>query len=309
MGKYKYQIMAVGLFSVVMAMQNCSKSSKFSLQDTSQGYQPNTILIGPQVPNTPNPPPTSGLVGKIYYLLNEPAKANPNELGVPTVLLDKNGVEVNFPFAVDSVDFMIERGIQLPNPVRMHQIFIPTTIFSNGFNNISGDHIPDSLDNSIVEAFAFELTGNLILGDNMNPGLHDLALLSDDGATLQADMDGDGSYETMLVDNDGLHATRMGCSSRAIDFQSDTKIPVRLRYYQGPRFHIALNFLMREIDNPSEAGTHPQCGEEPVDPDEWFRTYNGQEPDLTGSSMYGQLIVDGWFLGEHSMFTNDVVAN
>ena len=186
---------------------------------------------------------------------------------------------------------------------------IPTQLFTNGFQTFNGNDAKDHEGNRIIEAFAFELKGNMGLGTKLKAGWYELALISDDGSTLDADMDNNGSYETMLVNNDGLHATKMACSATAFNFTSDTKIPIRLRYYQGPRHHISLNLLVREVDNENTT-PYKHCGYEDEDPDVWFGT-NANNPAPAPNypnTPYGETLSDGWFIGDISMFTNEEAA-
>lgn len=71
-----------------------------------------------------------------------------------------------------------------------------------------------------------------------------------------------GKYER-LIDIDGFHSPRMVCSSKFIELSRDSKYPIRLRYYQGPRTAIALTLLLRKVSNTSglQAGSKDQaCG-------------------------------------------------
>ena len=307
MGKYQIPIIFLSLLTLVLALQNCSNNSEFAAIADSDGIlNPNkTIVIGP--PRPPGEPrkPGDGLVGKIYYLLNDSGSKDLSAQGFPDTMKDKNGVDVLFPESVSSVNFMIARGIQLEETVIMDQVFIPTFRFADGFTKLNGKIVKDQLGNSIIEAFAFELEGSLTKGNAMQEGWHEMALLSDDGATLEGDLDGNGTYETMLINNDGLHATKLKCSTFAVDFNNSTKIPIRLRYYQGPRHHIALNLLFRKIDNESDAAQDPRCDYEPVEADEWFNTYGNKSADLVNSE-YGELVSRGWFPGEFSSLSNEV---
>jgi len=268
------------------------------LEDGTSG-EPSVVVVidGGNEPDVP-PKEEEGLIGKIYYLLNDSLD---NRVTPPT-MKDKNGVDIAFPGGVTQVNTMIERGIELPADLLLPQIFLPTFKFSDGFKDAAGVEIKDQMGNRLVEAFAFELKGYLVKGQNMEAGIHEFALLSDDGATLEADMDGDGTYETMLVNNDGLHATRLGCSPMSVDIQADTKLPIRLRFYQGPAAHIALSLLMRKIESPSQAGLEARCGFQSSN--DWFSTQNGAPADLV-NSVYGEINARGWFPAESSSLTND----
>jgi len=275
-----------------------AESEGNTLEDDDLTEQPVVIVIDGGsnllVPSQPD----DGLVGKIYYLLND----SPNNTVSPPTMKDKNGIDILFPSEVTQVNTIIDRGIELPADLLLPNIFLPTFKFSEGFMGINGVEVKDELGNSLVEAFAFELKGYIVKGENMDTGIYEFALLSDDGATLEADLDKDGTYETMLVDNDGLHNTKMGCSLIPVDIQTDTKIPIRLRFYQGPAERIALSLLLRKIDTPDQAGLEPRCGY--THPTEWFSSEEDSTlPDLV-NSIYGEINARGWFPAESSSLAN-----
>lgn len=70
--------------------------------------------------------------------------------------------------------------------------------------------------------------------DSDPEGDYQIALLADDGAVLQASDTGAGF--TTLIDNDGTHPTKMACASRTVHMSRDSRIPIKLDYYQGPRY-------------------------------------------------------------------------
>jgi hypothetical protein len=78
-----------------------------------------------------------------------------------------------------------------------------------------------------IEWFAIDYTGRFWVE---KPGYYDFSLLSDDGAILYID-------DEMVIDNDGEHAPqeRTGAVQLSHGVHS-----VRVSYFQGPRFHVAL---------------------------------------------------------------------
>jgi hypothetical protein len=78
-----------------------------------------------------------------------------------------------------------------------------------------------------VEWFAIDYTGRFWIE---KPGYYDFSLLSDDGSILYIDGE-------LIIDNDGQHAPleRRGSVQLSHGVHS-----VRVSYYQGPRFHLAL---------------------------------------------------------------------
>lgn len=151
--------------------------------------------------------------------------------------------------AVDYVD----NGEVIPSTLYFDQLYIPTRAFDLGFYTQAGELVTNATNQPIYEYFGLRLESQLALGAAEAPGWYQMAVLSDDGAMLST-KNADGSLTT-LVDNDGTHPTRMGCSSRAVYLDRASKIPVVLEYYQGPRYHISLVVMWR----PLPAGADPQA--------------------------------------------------
>ena len=82
----------------------------------------------------------------------------------------------------------------------------------------------------LEEHFAIRFRGRLMIE---NPGIHIFKILSDDGAQLYINSE-------LIVDNDGIHAvlTKEGRATLTVGLHD-----VEIRYFQGPRFHIALQWF------------------------------------------------------------------
>lgn len=77
------------------------------------------------------------------------------------------------------------------------------------------------------EWFAIDYTGRFWID---KPGEYQFVLTSDDGATLSID-------DELVVDNDGTHPTKDESGSVTLSAGIHR---IRVCYFQGPRFHIAL---------------------------------------------------------------------
>ncbi|MBC86066.1 MAG: hypothetical protein CL677_02715 [Bdellovibrionaceae bacterium] len=152
----------------------------------------------------------------------------------------------------------IEYGQKSSKTLFFSDINVPTRLWTAGFPTETGEVIQDDSGEDLHEYFALDMKTIIQLGPDDEPGLYELALLSDDGSILKM-RNSQGIYE-VVVDNDGDHPTRFGCSSVAIELTQETEIPTLMHYYQGPRQHIALIPMWRKINSPDEAGKDPQCG-------------------------------------------------
>lgn len=94
---------------------------------------------------------------------------------------------------------------------------VPPQDFQQGFPGVT----------KRFEWFAIDYTGKFWIE---NPGLYRFALTSDDGARLYID-------DQLIIDADGMHPpeTRNGSLNLAGGIHQ-----IRVSYFQGPRFHVAL---------------------------------------------------------------------
>lgn len=160
--------------------------------------------------------------------------------------------------AQSSVGKIIEKGQKSDRTLFFSQLNVPTRIFDLGFASETGEAIKSDDGSKLIENFALRFKSILKLSPNQRAGLYEFAILSDDGAVMSF-RDKDGTYR-VNVNNDGNHSTRLGCSSSAVKLDAETEIPMNLEYYQGPRHHISLVVLMREISSESDAGKDQACG-------------------------------------------------
>ncbi len=154
-----------------------------------------------------------------------------------------------------SVDDYFANGVLLPDALLyLNQLHIPTRPFDRGFVTQAGEPLQTPEGDMLYEWFAVHFSGRLTLAPDQPEGLYEFSLLADDGAIMRVD-DGSGNMQ-ILVNNDGTHSTRMGCTSAAVYLDHQNPVPFVVDYNQGPRYHIALVVLMRPYGSP----TDPSCG-------------------------------------------------
>jgi hypothetical protein len=141
----------------------------------------------------------------------------------------------------------------------MGKLDIPTRPFDRGFVTLDGDTVLNQSGNTLYEYFSLDLESQLELPESYPEGPYQFGLLADDGAFIEVDR---GNGWEMLVNNDGTHPTKMMCATSALNMVHGQRYPIRVRYYQGPRYHIALILLFRPwvSDNPSAPLNDIQCG-------------------------------------------------
>ncbi len=210
---------------------------------------------------------TSGLQGTIHYL---------------------ESTETTYTSSTD----MIRNGRKVNADLFLNRLLVPTRVFETGFANNEGVGLKTADGTLLIEWFALNLNSKLKLGPNDEEGDYQLAIISDDGSTLNV-QNSTGVFEA-LVDNEGKHPTRMGCASKVVNMTNTTKLPMNLTYFQGPRFHIALNLMWRKINRAPGGGNElaeEQCGKEGND---YFFNVGTATSPATPKTPYTNLLDVGW---------------
>ncbi|MNK96460.1 hypothetical protein D3C87_1167400 [compost metagenome] len=152
------------------------------------------------------------------------------------------------------------QGLRMEQNLYFADVNVPTQQFTKGFTTRTGDVLVDGNGVKLIENFAIEYTSSLKLSAADAPGHYEIALLSDDGSRLFIQ---ENNVWNELINNDGVHATRMGCPFRTVYLDRTTEIPIKILYYQGPRFNIA-NVMMWKLYKKAQAWKEPSrhslCG-------------------------------------------------
>jgi hypothetical protein len=138
-------------------------------------------------------------------------------------------------------------------------IYTPTRAFDQGFQLGDGSLVSNDRGEPLYEHFAFKFTGGIQLPQGMASRNVQFAILADDGATLSIVHP---TSSSLIVDDDGIHATKMACAAAPVAVSSTERLKFELNYYQGPRLHISLVLLWREwSDNSGFDSNDPWCGQ------------------------------------------------
>ncbi len=193
--------------------------------------------------------------GELYYRTEKP-------------VVRPNGALVSF----DKVDDYIDFGKKVEGTmVFLNQVYTLTRMFDRGFESSTGQVLMNEKKEKLIEYFALKLESRIKLDANEEEGLYQLALLSDDGSILEVNS-GNG-YE-ISVQNDKNHPTRLTCGS-IVQMKKGRSLPMKLKYYQGPKFHIALTLLWRKVDQRNLSSKSDLC--------------NGAEIERTGNDMWADV--------------------
>lgn len=183
-----------------------------------------------------------------------PAPQTNYEKGIMAELFYKTAAMPRMYKSTDYVQF----AQKAEQKIFLSDMNVPTRLFTEGFASSNGSFLKDDLGEKLIEYFGLKMKTNLILTDLDPAGDYELALLSDDGTTLTLKSGTGDAADEKLIDNDGDHPTRMGCSTRTINMRQRVMVPIEVTFYQGPRYHIANVLMWRKID---KAGTDALCSQ------------------------------------------------
>ena len=184
----------------------------------------------------------------------------------------------------------IDNGHPVQSTIYFDKIHVPTRAFDLGFYTQDGTLVTNHNDEPIYEYFALRLESQLMLAANENPGWYQMAVLSDDGAVLDL-KDSNNNIET-LIDNDGFTPTRMGCATRSIYLDKNTKQDMILSYFQGPRYHIAMMMMWRPLPegvDPNDPVGDVECGQRGNS-----RYFDSTQVPSEPQMKYYELLARGW---------------
>jgi hypothetical protein len=209
------------------------------------------------------------LVGEIYYL-------NSSQQAAFKALNNK------------TVNYFYSNGTVVNAILNLNQLFVTTREFSSGFPIGGGQYIKDNDGNVLTDYFAFKLKTVLKLDTAIDQaGWYQLATLSDDGTVISITPSPGASPKT-IINNDGDHSTRMGCSTEAIYLDASSRVAMDIKYYQGPRTEIALTMMWKKV-SAENSSADSLCGVA------GSSSFFGPSPytDMTGLG-FGTLINRGW---------------
>lgn len=140
---------------------------------------------------------------------------------------------------------------ELPIKVFMDNIDVPERRFDKGFKTIA-QTILSHEDKDLLEWFNVNLETDLMLTTPEEEGHYELMLLSDDGSALSiSDATGKIDKENFLY-SPRTHGPKAVCTKEKnknalINFKFGNKYKVKINYFQGPRYVIALQLYWRKV--------------------------------------------------------------
>lgn len=224
-------------------------------------------VVDPDIGGSPSgeADPRQGVLAKLYYLSED----------APHYEVVDDYIE--FGLTYDDVD------------IYFNQLNLPTRPFDRGFVTEAGTTMMTPEGDTLYEWFALDIHGKVHLNPDQSPGEYQFAILADDGVIMELDMDNDGVYETTIIDNDGYHPTRMGCGTQSVYFDAGTEYNFRMKYFQGPKYHISLVPMMRPLPAKASDDVDPECGKQGNS-----RYFDSTQSPPKPQSAYLGLLDRGW---------------
>ncbi len=186
----------------------------------------------------------------------------------PSVIDDRQGVLAQLYYLPDDapeyqyVDDYLDYGLSYEDvDIYFNQLNLPTRPFNRGFVTEGGTTMMTPEGDTLYEWFALDIHGKIHLNSTQAVGNYQFAILADDGVVMEMDLDDDGEFET-IVDSDGTHPTKMGCGQMPVYFGENTEYKFRIKYFQGPRYHISLVVMMRPLPEQVVDREDPECGKQ-----------------------------------------------
>lgn len=263
-------ILTITLFTLSCTVKSQSSEENLSQTESSRAvsqmsvnvnkYPSNKLVCNPFDGTTPQMTYEQGIKASLHYLTT----------GMPRMY--KATDYVQFARKSDKTLFLKDMNV-------------PTRMFTEGFSTANGDYLKNDSGEKLIEYFGLKMNTNLILSDNDDEGLYELALLSDDGSNLIIKSGTDPLADELIIANDGDHPTKMGCAQNTVRFRKNVMIPIEVTYYQGPKYHISNVLIWRKA---TTAGTDPLCNQ--LGNELYFNPNKGSAPQKA----FNDLLSRGW---------------
>jgi hypothetical protein len=253
------------LAALALTLSGClngeSGSESGTIVDAASVPDPDSFVCDPLTDGTDGTGiRTQGAVAELYYLTSEMPRYT-------------------------QVANYITHGVKVDDLILyFSQLFIPTRPFDRGFVTAGGRTLETPQGDTLYEYFALDIRGRIQRG-SWSAGDYQFAVLSDDGAVF--DIEPVGSPKVQ-IQNDGFHPTRMGCASTPVRLGDDDKLPFRLQYFQGPRYHISLILMARPWPTDG-VWQDTECGKQGNS-----RYFDSTQNPPAPQAAYNGLLARGW---------------
>ncbi len=235
--------------AITLVLMGCGEKVQLGSENVLQGNSASGLSV---LPVNVNQYASNKLV--CNPLSDAPTQQTNYEKGIKAELFY---LTAGMPRLYSSLDYL-QFGKKSDQNIFLTDVNVPTRMFTEGFSTAAGSVLKNDEGQKLIEYFGLKMKTNLMLTPEDADGEYELALLSDDGATLILKSGTGSEADDVLIQNDGDHPTRMGCASHTIRLKQNIMQPIEITYYQGPRAHISNVLIWRKS---KMAATDPLCGQ------------------------------------------------
>jgi hypothetical protein len=197
---------------------------------------------GAPVGNTPVPSPSEKDIC-------DPLKEESDEIALGYGLSGK--LYDGAPHKIQKFSELLSKGKALEGTIFMSNLNIPTRKFDRGFPRENGSMVMNGMGQTLIENFGVEFTGSLKLMSDDEEGYYEIGLIADDGVSLDMNKAPGPEGLQNIIDADQTTPSKFSCSNYLVRLERGKPMPLRLRYFQGPRYHIALIMIWRKVESLS----------------------------------------------------------
>lgn len=150
------------------------------------------------------------------------------------------------PNKIEHFSDLLTKGTPVDGLIYMSKLNIPTRKFDKGFPREDGSMVMNNMGQILHEYFGIEFTGQLELQPGDEAGYYEVGLLADDGVILDIQS---ANESVSIISGDHYTPTKFFCSNSLVRMEPGKSVPIRLRYFQGPRYHVALIMIWRKVQS------------------------------------------------------------
>ncbi len=144
-----------------------------------------------------------------------------------------------------NLDQYLKEGYKHQEYIYFSNFNIPSRDFQQGFGFGESDYLKNRNGEKLIEWFAIQAKGNIILPENESDGFYHIVTISDDGINVKID-------GKTFINNSKTHSPTIDCANSLIEFKSNQEKTFELTYFQGPRTRIALMTFIKKIEDSSK---------------------------------------------------------
>ena len=255
--KKKQPLITTALLAcVVVSYQNCQQSEFIEREALSAAISDEPLENIVQPPELDKDDKSLCEDGKAEDLICNPlGSGGPTPVETPSVPKSKLGLIGNIYEGQSNwnhIDRYIKDGFKHPESMYFSNFNVPTRSFSDGFGFGADDYLKNKGGEKLIEWFAIEAKGHIVLPESEEAGYYHIASISDDGIRVTV-----GGED--IINNPNVHAPTLDCAKQLIKLEKGEEKSFELLYFQGPRYHIALQTFIKKIDDPQHFMRSGHC--------------------------------------------------